>query len=75
MKFYKENPSYPLLRREFKNCKALGAVINRSASYVANCLNGRRNFSKTEKSLLLKWLGVEITPGNIAAYFPEDSSK
>lgn len=71
MKYYKDEPTYPLLRRNFKNFKELGAVINRSASYINRRMMGAGTFSDNEKSLILKYLGEEYNADNISAYFPE----
>ena len=71
MKYYKDIPSYPLLRRAFKSFKDLGQVINRSASYVNNCMNGRKNFTALEKAMILSFLGVTQDSESMALYFPE----
>lgn len=59
MKVYKDFPTYPLLRRNYSSYKDLGAVINRSASYVNNCLNGRREFTQREKEMICQDLGFD----------------
>ena len=69
MKYYKDIPSYPILRRSFRTYKDLGAVINRSASYVNNCLNGRNCFTAHEKRMILAFLGAD--PEEMQLYFPE----
>ena len=72
MKYYKDIPSYPLLRRAFKSFKDLGQVINRSASYVNNCMNGRKNFTALEKAMILSFLGVTQDSESMAIYFPAE---
>lgn len=69
MKYYKDIPTYPLLRRAFKSFKDLGAVINRSPSYINNCMNGRSNFTEHEKSMILAFLHVDAS--DVLLYFPE----
>lgn len=69
MKYYKEVPTYPLLRRAFRTYKDLGEVINRSSSYVNNCMNGRSSFTAHEKSMILSFLHVD--PTQMLLYFPE----
>ena len=69
MKYYKDIPTYPLLRRAFKSFKDLGAVINRSSSYINNCMNGRSSFTDHEKSMILAFLGAD--PSDVLLYFPE----
>lgn len=71
MKTYQERPTFPLLRRNYISYAALGTVINRSASYVNNCLNGRRSFSALEKEMILKDLGQPCELEYIRRYFPE----
>lgn len=71
MKTYQEIPTYPILRRQFKTAAELGEVINRSSSYVLNCLNGRSRFTDHEKKLLLVSLGEPITEESIRRYFME----
>ena len=69
MQYYKDIPTYPLLRRAFKSFKDLGAVINRSSSYINNCMNGRSTFTDHEKSMILAFLGAD--PSDVLLYFPE----
>lgn len=52
MKVYHEFPSFPLLRRHYSSYKAVGDLIGRSTSYVNNCLNGRRDFTRPEKYMI-----------------------
>lgn len=74
MKTYQDTPTYPIIRRSFKSYKALGLIINRSESYINNCLNGRRNFTRHEKYMILSALGVPDSDTNINLYFPEVSA-
>ncbi len=62
MKTYQEEPSFPILRRSFSSYKALGDVINRSRSYVNNCMNGRRSFTALEKRMIVAFLGRDNDP-------------
>ena len=71
MKTYQDTPTYPIIRRSFKSYKALGLIINRSESYINNCLNGRRNFTRHEKYMILSALGISDTADNIKLYFQE----
>lgn len=71
MKTYQETPTYPILRRHFKSYKQLGQVINRSESYINNCLNGRNSFTRLEKSMILHALALPATPDIVARFFPE----
>lgn len=52
MKVYNEFPSFPLLRRHYRSYKDVADLIGRSVSYVNNCLNGRRSFTRPEKYLI-----------------------
>lgn len=71
MKTYQDIPTYPIIRRSFKSYKDLGLIINRSSSYINNCLNGRKDFTRHEKYMILKYLGVSDTDENLNLYFPE----
>lgn len=71
MKVYKEFPRFPVLRRKYSSYSALGAVINRSASYVNNCLNGRRSFTQREKDMILRDLGLCPEDAESVFYIPE----
>ena len=62
MKTYQEEPTFPIIRRSFKSFKELGDCINRSCSYVNNCMNGRRSFTALEKRLIITHLGLADDP-------------
>ena len=72
MKHYKEIPLYPIIRRNFRNIKSLGEVINRSERYVCRCLNGYQPFSALEKRLILSSMGVETSAENLSIYFADE---
>lgn len=44
--------TYPILRRTFEDQKDLAKTINRSVSYINNCMNGRSEFTNQEWSLI-----------------------
>lgn len=71
MKVYKDVPAFPLLRRAYKSYADLGAVINRSQSYINNCLNGRRCFTELEKRLILSDMGLTIDQAGEVFNCPE----
>ena len=60
VKVLTEFPSFPLLRRHYKSYKDLGNLIDRSTSYVNNCLNGRRSFTRPEKFLIASDMGMTV---------------
>ena len=60
MKVLTEYPSFPKLRRYFKSYKELAVLIDRSTSYVNNCLNGRRSFTRPEKFLIASVMGMTV---------------
>lgn len=72
MKHYKDVPLFPIIRRNFRDIKSLGEVINRSESYVGRCLNGRQPFSALEKRLILSYMGVDASAENISIYFADE---
>lgn len=61
MKAYKTETGFPELRRYYKSYEDLGHVINRSKSYVNNCLNGRRQFSELENKLLAADMNADVS--------------
>lgn len=69
MKIIKEFPRYPLIMRTYQSYEDLGRVIFRSRSYVNNCLNGRRDFTRPEKLAILIDLGYDPTPENYEKIF------
>jgi len=69
MKTYQEEPSFPILRRSFPSYKALGDVINRSRSYVNNCMNGRRSFTALEKRMIIAFLNRSGDPEAVNKIF------
>ena len=60
MKIYKTFPTFPELHRHYASYEDLGAVINRSKSYVNNCLNGRREFTEREKKMIAADMQMEV---------------
>lgn len=60
MKVYHIYPSFPLLRRHYSSYKAVGDLIGRSTSYVNNCLNGRREFTRPEKFLIAHDMNMTV---------------
>ena len=69
MKVIKEFPRYPQIMRKYASYEELGHLLNRSKSYVNNCLNGRRDFTRPEKIAILFDMGLEPTPENVAMIF------
>lgn len=57
MKIYKSFPAYPELYRYYSSMTDLADVINRSKSYVNNCLNGRSEFTDREKRIIVADMG------------------
>lgn len=77
MKVIKEFPRYPHLMRTYTSYEDLGRVIYRSRSYVNNCLNGRRDFTRPEKIAILVDMGLDPNQENLDEIFgnrPEVSS-
>ena len=60
MKVLTEYPLFPLLRRHYKSYEELAILIDRSKSYVNNCLNGRRSFTRPERFLIASDMGMTI---------------
>ena len=60
MKVYKEFPCYPLIMRHYASYKDLANVIDRSVSYVNNCLNGRRSFTRPERLMIAVDMGLSV---------------
>ena len=60
MKVLTEFPSFPKVRRHYRSYKYLGILIDRSTSYVNNCLNGRRNFTRPEKFMIASDMGMTV---------------
>lgn len=69
MKIIKTYPRYPQISRFYSSYEDLGRVIYRSRSYVNNCLNGRRDFTRPEKIAILVDMGIEPTEYNIDDVF------
>ena len=66
-----ENARYPKIRRAFGTLEEIGAVINRSRTYVSTrMVSGRADFTHREKLLLVGYLGK--TADDVPVYFPEE---
>lgn len=59
---------YPLIRQNFTTVE-LASVINLGIDATRTRLNGKMPFSENEKTLILKYLGVEVDADNKRKYF------
>lgn len=47
---------YPFLRRQFTDMEEVANVLNRSRRYVQNIFNGKKEFTKKERDLIVNYL-------------------
>lgn len=47
---------YPFLRREFSDLQEVADVLNRSRRYVQDRFNGKKDFTKRERVLIVNYL-------------------
>ena len=64
--------SYPELRRRYKSFETLGKAINRSRVHIWRILSGKKEFTETDKKLILLDQGLEDTSENRELLFTSE---